>query len=93
MLKKDAFVQQLVDNYGNWICAADNYNRAGGSAEMTSELYPYDHIFSPIRVNSVTLKNRLVMAPMGNIDMAEETGRPNAKMQQYFFARAKGASA
>jgi len=90
MLKKDAFVQQLVDNYGNWVCAADNYNRAGGSADMTSNLYPYDHMFSPIRVNSVTIKNRLVMAPMGNIDMAEETGRPNAKMQQYFFARAKG---
>ena len=90
MLKKDAFVQQLVDGYGNWVCAADNLNRAGGSAEMTSDLYPYDRMFSPIRVNGITLKNRLVMAPMGNIDMAEETGRPNAKMQQYFFARAKG---
>ncbi len=89
-MKKDAFVQQLVDSYGNWVCAADNDNRAGGSARFTSELYPYDHMFSPIRVNSVTLKNRLVMAPMGNIDMCEETGRPNAKMQQYFFARAKG---
>ena len=90
MLKKDAFVQQLVDGYGNWVCAADNLNRAGGSAGMTSDLYPYERMFSPIRVNGVTLKNRLVMAPMGNIDMAEETGRPNAKMQQYFFARAKG---
>ena len=89
-MKKDAFVQQLVDSYGNWVCAADNDNRAGGSARFTSELYPYDHMFSPVRVNSVTLKNRLVMAPMGNIDMCEETGRPNAKMQQYFFARAKG---
>jgi 2-enoate reductase len=27
---------------------------------------------------------------MGNIDMAEETGRPNAKMIEYFSARAKG---
>ena len=92
MLKKDAFVQQLVDGYGNWVCAADNENRAGGSAAMTSELYPYERLFSPIRVNGVTLKNRIVMAPMGNIDMAEETGRPNAKMQQYFFARAKGGA-
>ncbi len=90
MLKKDAFVQQLIDSYGNWVCAADNHNCAGGSASMTSELYPYSRMFSPIRVNGVTIKNRLVMAPMGNIDMAEETGRPNAKMQQYFFARAKG---
>ena len=89
-MKKDAFVQQLVDGYGNWVCAPDNENRAGGSARFTSELYPYGHIFSPIRVNGLTIKNRLVMAPMGNIDMCEETGRPNAKMQQYFFARAKG---
>lgn len=90
MFKKDAFVQQLIDGYGNWVCAPDNLNRAGGSATMTKDLYPYEKLFSPIRVNSLTLKNRLVMAPMGNIDMAEETGRPNAKMQQYFFARAKG---
>ncbi|MEN6636819.1 MAG: FAD-dependent oxidoreductase [Clostridiaceae bacterium] len=90
MFKKDAFVQQLIDGYGNWVCAPDNLNRAGGSATMTKDLYPYEKMFSPIRVNSLTLKNRLVMAPMGNIDMAEETGRPNAKMQQYFFARAKG---
>jgi hypothetical protein len=57
---------------------------------MTKELYPYDRMFSPIQVNSITLKNRIVMAPMGNIDMCEETGRPNDKMLQYFFARAKG---
>ena len=90
MLKKDAFVQQLIDGYGNWVCVPDNVNRAGGSAAMTQDLYPYEKLFSPIRVNGLTIKNRLVMAPMGNIDMAEETGRPNAKMQQYFFARAKG---
>jgi 2-enoate reductase len=89
-LKKDAFVQNLVDGYGSWVCDAQNENRAGGSGRMTSKLYPYDHMFSPIRVNSVTIKNRLVMAPMGNIDMCEETGRPNAKMLQYFFTRAKG---
>ncbi len=89
-MKKDAFVQNLVDGYGSWVCDAQNENRAGGSGRMTSKLYPYDHMFSPIRVNSVTIKNRLVMAPMGNIDMCEETGRPNAKMLQYFFTRAKG---
>lgn len=30
------------------------------------------------------------MGPMGNISMAEETGRPNTKMIQYFTERAKG---
>ncbi|MCA5960322.1 hypothetical protein LC724_07515 [Blautia sp. RD014234] len=51
---------------------------------MSSKLYPYDAIFSPIRVNRMTLKNRVVMAPMGNLNMCEENGRPNDKMLQYF---------
>lgn len=94
---KDALVQQLVDSYDNW--AATTHNSAndparagacGGTARMTQELYPYDRLFSPIKINRLTIKNRIVMAPMGNIDMCEETGRPNDMMLQYFFARAKG---
>ncbi|MCL1847553.1 MAG: NAD(P)/FAD-dependent oxidoreductase [Coriobacteriia bacterium] len=57
---------------------------------MTKELYPFDTLFSPIQINRMTVKNRIVMAPMGNIDMCEETGRPNDMMLHYFFARAKG---
>ncbi|MEG2274332.1 MAG: NADH:flavin oxidoreductase, partial [Clostridia bacterium] len=57
---------------------------------MTCDLYPYTDMFSPIKVNKLTLKNRLVMAPMGNICMCDETGRPNAKMLKYFEERAKG---
>ncbi|MBQ3004518.1 MAG: FAD-dependent oxidoreductase, partial [Clostridia bacterium] len=57
---------------------------------MTKNLYPYDKMFSPIKINGVTVKNRLVMAPMGNISMCDETGRPNEKMLAYFTERAKG---
>ncbi len=88
-MKTDAFVQELIDHYGDWV-KNDKVNEAGGMAKMTDELYPYTSIFSPIKVNSITIKNRIVMAPMGNIDMCEETGRPNNKMIQYFTARAKG---
>ncbi len=88
-MKTDAMIQELVDGYGNWV-TDEKENRAGGTGRMTKTLYPYDSMFSPIRINGMTLKNRLVMAPMGNIDMCEETGRPNEKMLQYFFARAKG---
>ena len=88
-MKTDAFVQKLVDSYGNWV-QTDTENQPGGTGRMTKRLYPYHSMFSPIRVNSLTIKNRLIMAPMGNIDMCEETGRPNDKMLQYFFARAKG---
>ena len=53
-------LKQLADNYGDW------WEKGFQTPRMTSELYPYDKMFSPIRVNNLTLKNRLVMAPMGN---------------------------
>ena len=91
---KDALVQQLVGSYDNWPANRENASEkpglCGSSARMTQELYPYDRLFSPIKINKLTIKNRIVMAPMGNIDMCEETGRPNDMMLQYFFARAKG---
>jgi 2-enoate reductase len=90
-MKTDAKVQELVDGYGDWMLG-ECENRAGGTGRMTSELYPYDSLFSPIKVNRTTIKNRVVMAPMGNIDMCEESGRPSDKMLQYFFARAKGGA-
>jgi len=88
-LKTDAKIQSLIDSYGSWVTDSSE-NCAGATARMTKELYPYHAMFSPVQVNRTTIKNRLVMAPMGNIDMCEETGRPNDKMLQYFFARAKG---
>ncbi|MBR6780555.1 MAG: FAD-dependent oxidoreductase, partial [Clostridia bacterium] len=57
---------------------------------MTADLYPYDTMFSPIQVNRTVLKNRVVMAPMGNISMCDETGRPDQRMLKYFEERAKG---
>jgi 2-enoate reductase len=88
-LKKDAPIQKLVDSYGNWFQGGCE-NKAGNAARMTKDLYPYTSTFSPIRVNRITIKNRVVMAPMGNLMMCEETGRPNNKMIEYFTARAKG---
>ena len=88
-MKTDAKIQSLVDGYGSWVTNGSE-NCAGATARMTKELYPYHAMFSPVQINRTTIKNKLVMAPMGNIDMCEETGRPNDKMLQYFFARAKG---
>ncbi len=85
----DPEIQELCDSFGNWFQDGCK-NQAGNAAKMTKELYPYTSIFSPIRVNRLTIKNRVVMAPMGNLMMAEEHGRPNEKMIQYFLARAKG---
>ena len=85
----DSQIQHLVDGYGSWV-QQEGENKAGSCAFMTKKLYPYSAVFSPIQVNRMMIKNRVVTAPMGNLNMAEETGRPNAKMLQYFFARAKG---
>ncbi len=80
----DKILYELEEKFGNW------WEKGFSTPEMTKNLYPYDSLFSPIKINKLTIKNRLVMGPMGNIDMAEETGRPNQKMISYFIERAKG---
>ncbi len=87
-MKTDPEVKQLVDSYGDWFL--DNEVLQNG--KMSKELYPYTSMFFPIRINQITIKNRIVMAPMGNICMCDETGRPNDKMLHYFFERAKGGA-
>ena len=49
-----------------------------------------DILFEPINIGGCKIKNRLVMAPMGNINMADPIGRPLNKMIEYFGLRAKG---
>ena len=88
-LRTDAPIQELCDHFGDWFEGGVK-NCAGNGARMTKERYPYTSIFSPIRVNRMTIKNRVVMAPMGNLMMCEEYGRPSEKMIRYFVARAKG---
>lgn len=86
-LKTDSLVEKLVDTYGDWFIEHPEDARG-----ITGELYPFDNIFSPVMINSVKIKNRLVMAPMGNLQMCEENGRPNDKMIEYFTERAKGGT-
>lgn len=85
-MRKDESIQKLVDSYGDWFNEEKDFSRA----DMSDKYAPYPLMFSPIKINKLTIKNRLVMAPMGNINMAEETGRPNEKMIAYFTERAKG---
>lgn len=80
----DDTIKRLCDNFGDW------WKKGFAAPQMTNELYPYTSMFNPIKINRLTIKNRLVMAPMGNISMCEETGRPSQKMLKYFEERAKG---
>jgi 2-enoate reductase len=81
-------VAELVDWYGHWF----EDDHALDAGRMTDELYPYDRLFSPIQVNGLKIKNRIVMGPMGNLSMAEETGRPSTKMIEYYVERARGGA-
>jgi 2-enoate reductase len=58
-------VRDVVDNLGAWF--RDEKRLEDG--RMTTRLYPYSHLFSPIQVNSIKIKNRIVMGPMGNVCM------------------------
>lgn len=75
----------LDADYGDWF----NKDRFK-IPTMSNNLHPYNNMFSPIKINKLTIKNRIVMAPMGNISMCEETGRPSDKMIAYFEERARG---
>ena len=52
----------------------------------------YQKLFEPGKIGSMKLKNRIVMAPMGNINMADPIGRPLEKMIEYFKHRAMGGT-
>lgn len=51
----------------------------------------YDKLFSEGKIGSLTLKNRLVMSPMG-IGLAELDGRPSEEMLAFYEARAAGGA-
>lgn len=79
-------VNEWLRDTGDWFL--DPEKEASG--RMSQLLYPYRAMFTPLSINHLTLKNRLVMAPMGNIAMADETGRPSASMIAYYEERARG---
>ncbi len=83
---QDPKLMEMTQWFGDWF----NDGKTAQDGKMTQTLYPYEAMFEPIRINKLNLKNRLVMAPIGNISMCEETGRPNEKMLAYFTERAKG---
>ncbi len=49
-------------------------------------------LFEPGEIGNCQIKNRIVMAPMGNINMSDPIGRPGQKMIDYFIERARGGA-
>jgi len=81
-------LKELLDGLGDWF----NEPSKLLDGRMSKNLYPYRKLFEPIQINGIEIKNRIVMGPMGNAGMADETGRPGTKMIQYFLERAKGGA-
>lgn len=81
-------LKKLIDGLGDWFRDPERLEEG----RMTKSLAPYDKLFEPIQINRLTLKNRIVMGPMGNASMADETGKPGTKMLMYFQERAKGGA-
>ena len=48
----------------------------------------YEKLFTPGKIGNITVKNRLVMSPMG-IGLAELDGSPSEDMLAFYEARAK----
>jgi hypothetical protein len=77
-------VRDVVDNLGTWFRDEKRLE----DCRMTTRLCPYSHLFSPIQVNSVKIKNRIVMGPMGNVGLAEgRCARPDAAGFSFVTAR------
>ncbi|MDR2089032.1 MAG: NAD(P)/FAD-dependent oxidoreductase [Clostridiales Family XIII bacterium] len=60
---------------------------------MSKETAPamYEHLFSPIAIGKLHVKNRVFMAPMST-HLSDEKGRVTEEMIAYYEARAKGGA-
>jgi len=52
----------------------------------------YQKLFTPIKVGSITLKNRFAMAPMGPLGLGDSEGGWNQRGIDYYTERAKGGT-
>ena len=81
-------IRRLTEDYGTWFLDDERLEQG----RLRGRLHPYERLFSSVRINGVTLKNRVVMAPMGNLSMGDESGRPSERMVRYFAERAQGGA-
>ncbi len=52
----------------------------------------YQKLFEPLTVGKLTLKNRISMAPLGMVAMADPCGGFSEEAQEYYIERAKGGT-
>ena len=50
----------------------------------------YEKLFTPVKIGSLTVKNRFAMAPMGPLGLSDSEGGFNQRGIDYYVERAKG---
>ena len=70
--------------------------KKGGPYEISEIIFPGKsgkrNFKEPLKVGSVTLKNRFAMAPMGPLGLADANGGWNQRGIDYYTERAKGGT-
>ena len=54
--------------------------------------YSYAKLFEPVKIGSITIKNRFSMAPMGPLGLSDAEGGFNQRGIDYYTERAKGGT-
>ena len=52
----------------------------------------YKNLFTPVKIGSLTIKNRFAMAPMGPLGLSDSQGGFNQRGIDYYTERAKGGT-
>jgi len=52
----------------------------------------YEKLFTPVKIGSLTIKNRFAMAPMGPLGLSDSEGGFNQRGIDYYVERAKGGT-
>lgn len=55
-------------------------------------MFPYQKLFTPVKIGKVEMKNRFAMAPMGPLGLGDSSGGFNQRGIDYYTERAKGGT-
>ncbi|MFN2110745.1 MAG: hypothetical protein ACK2UI_13895, partial [Anaerolineae bacterium] len=64
-MENETFLYSLIEGFSNWFEDEKRVQdgRMTSHTDVRGRLYPYTALFSPIQVNRLKLKNRIVMGP------------------------------
>ena len=77
---------QYIEQYADWFLDTQLLQ----NNQYSNNLYPYDNLFSPIKLNQINVKNRIMFNCLPNFNMAEQAGRPTEALSAFYAERAKG---